>query len=65
MTVVSLMPILLFQFHKGTIKTHRSYKDYDQYHKFQFHKGTIKTKANGNTRVTISVFQFHKGTIKT
>ena len=33
----------LFQFHKGTIKTHISRINSQQSSLFQFHKGTIKT----------------------
>ena len=32
-----------FQFHKGTIKTHKENTDMEIAIKFQFHKGTIKT----------------------
>ena len=35
---------LLFQFHKGTIKTKRFMQITTEMTKFQFHKGTIKTE---------------------
>ena len=35
---------LLFQFHKGTIKTAELKTSYDRFNGFQFHKGTIKTR---------------------
>ena len=38
-----VISVLLFQFHKGTIKT-KNRAEYQVYtHLFQFHKGTIKT----------------------
>ena len=35
--------VLLFQFHKGTIKTNRLVETSKRMRVFQFHKGTIKT----------------------
>ena len=35
---------VLFQFHKGTIKTERSFARDNKGNSFQFHKGTIKTR---------------------
>ena len=44
METVALAPNwLLFQFHKGTIKTKRFTMISTVFLKFQFHKGTIKT----------------------
>ena len=46
---------MLFQFHKGTIKTYDDiYKDY-QLKLFQFHKGTIKTSGHSLDRVRILI----------
>ena len=36
----------IFQFHKGTIKTHDMMNENNKTKKFQFHKGTIKTYHN-------------------
>ena len=56
---------MLFQFHKGTIKTPKADQTHLSWAEFQFHKGTIKT-APRNTGLLFDVsFQFHKGTIKT
>ena len=55
---------LLFQFHKGTIKTGQSVLTL-VFEKFQFHKGTIKTIQARINQMASSAFQFHKGTIKT
>ena len=56
---------LLFQFHKGTIKTPKAYHHLQYQTIFQFHKGTIKTHRPTHNLVKITGFQFHKGTIKT
>ena len=58
-------PTLLFQFHKGTIKTVSLTFLANWYVSFQFHKGTIKTYKITKTFYLMQVFQFHKGTIKT
>ena len=39
--------LLLFQFHKGTIKTILCHLDFVNIPLFQFHKGTIKTYSAG------------------
>ena len=38
-----MSPTMIFQFHKGTIKTKEALDMVQGYLKFQFHKGTIKT----------------------
>ena len=35
--------INIFQFHKGSIKTHHVIREVTALHLFQFHKGSIKT----------------------
>ena len=55
---------LIFQFHKGTIKTLLEKVIREKY-QFQFHKGTIKTIDTPLIRAILNGFQFHKGTIKT
>ena len=42
----AVLATLIFQFHKGTIKTTAIDKVHGQFVKFQFHKGTIKTQAS-------------------
>ena len=37
--------LLIFQFHKGTIKTDQPARGGEEYQLFQFHKGTIKTNT--------------------
>ena len=60
------MPIKLFQFHKGTIKTGKIQAGINPAtSEFQFHKGTIKTNTFVSVQATVRRFQFHKGTIKT
>ena len=51
---------MVFQFHKGTIKTayQKIYQDF--YRKFQFHKGTIKTPQ----KIIISSHLYHFNSIK-
>ena len=56
---------LLFQFHKGTIKTNAQVMRLNALLWFQFHKGTIKTQQFDFNYKSSGVFQFHKGTIKT
>ena len=55
----------LFQFHKGTIKTHAAGIIFYRALGFQFHKGTIKTSEPTVAEPVEPSFQFHKGTIKT
>ena len=56
---------LIFQFHKGTIRTNIWTISHIIDIKFQFHKGTIRTvKQVGSTSSAVK-FQFHKGTIRT
>ena len=57
--------IIIFQFHKGTIKTDLSHRHMFTAQIFQFHKGTIKTGGCATEIYVASEFQFHKGTIKT
>ena len=38
-----LLHPLLFQFHKGTIRTYSCFVHFISFPKFQFHKGTIRT----------------------
>ena len=42
----NLSPLVIFQFHKGTIKTSKNRSYNLNQHIFQFHKGTIKTLKN-------------------
>ena len=56
---------VLFQFHKGTIKTSWPAGQHARNLLFQFHKGTIKTVEENLYLYLIHSFQFHKGTIKT
>ena len=58
------MAMIVFQFHKGTIRT--SDGGYgNEFIKFQFHKGTIRTGAGIISGAGSLIFQFHKGTIRT
>ena len=55
----------VFQFHKGTIRTH-AYIRLDRCDSlFQFHKGTIRTIEEFAIADPVAKFQFHKGTIRT
>ena len=56
---------ILFQFHKGTIRTQDAFVDYYNVPAFQFHKGTIRTFTSVTTSSARTTFQFHKGTIRT
>ena len=56
---------LVFQFHKGTIRTHSSFSFPKRNVLFQFHKGTIRTQYWAKKAEQINAFQFHKGTIRT
>ena len=55
----------LFQFHKGTIKTHKAKVLTCNVVQFQFHKGTIRTISTLPWIPATCTFQFHKGTIRT
>ena len=44
-TLRDQIELILFQFHKGTIKTKQVYRLYRKHLIFQFHKGTIKTAS--------------------
>ena len=57
--------LLLFQFHKGTIRTIRRCSVFRNPRAFQFHKGTIRTVIDYGCKGTDNEFQFHKGTIRT
>ena len=46
-----MMLILIFQFHKGTIKTVNIQTNTGRLMQFQFHKGTIKTISDFGTVV--------------
>ena len=59
------VPLRLFQFHKGTIKTLFLVMSAIIFVAFQFHKGTIKTESGKWSNYGGMLFQFHKGTIKT
>ena len=54
-----------FQFHKGTIRTILSFKNFLCKILFQFNKGTIRTFTCVSFRRASMLFQFHKGTIRT
>ena len=56
---------LLFQFHKGTIRTVGPVVSAAGSILFQFHKGTIRTNHGVGEEKVIHQFQFHKGTIRT
>ena len=56
---------LLFQFHKGSIKTSMNFSSYLIIRSFQFHKGSIKTLEDAGYNPQLAKFQFHKGSIKT
>ena len=47
--------IVLFQFHKGTIRTEISPYSYAVTIKFQFHKGTIRTRWNKLDQTTFAI----------
>ena len=56
---------LIFQFHKGTIRTVSAGASDAGGLLFQFHKGTIRTVSAGASAAGGLLFQFHKGTIRT
>ena len=56
---------MVFQFHKGTIRTVDPHILIDVASRFQFHKGTIRTRVLCRQFNQFVVFQFHKGTIRT
>ena len=56
---------VVFQFHKGTIRTDLSHNDVFSCAPFQFHKGTIRTPKSDQRSESAARFQFHKGTIRT
>ncbi len=56
--------LLLFQFHKGTIKPISRTRRHREILQFQFHKGTIKPEPSPSLPPPPPEFQFHKGTIK-
>ena len=56
---------LLFQFHKGTIRTLVFVYPTFRPALFQFHKGTIRTAEEETIKAKGAIFQFHKGTIRT
>ena len=55
---------MLFQFHKGTIKTIESVKNYRVLANFNSIKVQLKQISTFRNRL-FYIFQFHKGTIKT
>ena len=55
----------LFQFHKGTIKTHFPTALLLPSHYFNSIKVQLKLPGKNNMRSVFLIFQFHKGTIKT
>ena len=60
-----ILCLIVFQFHKGTIRT-KLFKDpTNLINSFQFHKGTIRTCSLSGGCSLVSRFQFHKGTIRT
>ena len=56
---------IVFQFHKGTIRTRLMISWVATCTQFQFHKGTIRTRKPCFYQVCFHTFQFHKGTIRT
>ena len=56
---------IVFQFHKGTIRTRLMISWVATCTQFQFHKGTIRTLEPYASAVPKPIFQFHKGTIRT
>ena len=66
MMVVFLVLIILFQFHKGTIKTAlRLSLDYSPDIHFNSIKVRLKLAYEYYSSISKITFQFHKGTIKT
>ena len=65
MAILRVILTLLFQFHKGTIRTHAAGIIFYRALGFQFHKGTIRTVALTYGIHLRLLFQFHKGTIRT
>ena len=57
--------MILFQFHKGTIRTLVVHLYKLVFVIFQFHKGTIRTVDTSSFNLDDKLFQFHKGTIRT
>ena len=55
------MSLLVFQFHKGTIRTKGALKAVTKSAPFQFHKGTIRTHSN---LIAKMVCKFHFNSIK-
>ena len=59
-----LNPVVMFQFHKGSIRTHKL-AEYAAVSEFQFHKGAIRTPATLDASGKVTLFQFHYGSIRT
>ena len=57
-------PVVIFQFHYGTIKSALPLLDYVTSGVFQFHYGTIKSGKQYPFGGCNTLFQFHYGTIK-
>ena len=57
--------ILVFQFHKGAIRTKEKYGKGCCIPPFQFHKGAIRTLILFDNFFGKILFQFHKGAIRT
>ena len=53
-----------FQFHNGSIKSHRFADLRGKLHQFQFHNGSIKRLPPRIWLERLTMFQFHNGSIK-
>ena len=56
---------ILFQFHKGTIKTFYEYLLHHHHLHFNSIKVQLKLPKRETEKASVFQFQFHKGTIKT
>ena len=65
MQITCSLKVLLFQFHKGAIRTRLPTKIQPDVSLFQFHKGAIRTDRFNGGLPRAQLFQFHKGAIRT
>ena len=57
--------MLLFQFHKGTIRTQNSFHCCNEMYHFNSIKVRLEQLGRANNIEAAIIFQFHKGTIRT
>ena len=63
--MADILSPIIFQFHKGAIRTRIQAGQRAGVHQFQFHKGAIRTFSIMADILSPIIFQFHKGAIRT